>query len=257
MSRIESILSTCGIKANSKSKYEYGRSNLYSSLDFSVRSLIDRYYEKIGQTIFDSFIQLSSEVEESDEKGLINGSVMTIENSHFLFEKFTEMSLRTKSTTSTTNTNTISFLEPILRSSRTFYETSLTSYARLSIYRVLGRYAEYFEGLNNLLKNTAPEEVAFTTTYSKASVKKLLLANPFKDLKKSIDLLHQRTLKHFNSQPDLQEIVWKALREDFIGRERGIQEGLGKVFVGAVDVKLDHSIEQVGLYFNEVSKRKY
>lgn len=237
-------------------------------LDFSVRSLIDRYYEKIGQAIFDSFTQLSSEVEESDEKGLINGSVMTIENSHFLFEKFTKMnSIESSTSTSTvinTSTSTVinskktsSFLEPILRSSRTFYETSLISYARLSIYRVLGRYADYFEGLNNLLKNTAPEEVAFTTTYSKASVKKILLANPFKELKKSIDLLHQRTLKHFNSQLDLQEIVWKALRDDFVARERGIQEGLGKVFAGAADVKLDHSIEQVGLYFIEVSKRNY
>ena len=191
---------------------------------------------------------------------------MTIENSHFLFEKFTKMTSIATSLNANTNANTnsnlnskktCSFLEPILRSSRTFYETSLLSYARLSIYRVLGRYAEYFEGLSNLLKNTAPEEVAFTTTYSKASVKKLLFANPFRELKKSIDLLHQRTLKHFNSQLELQEIVWKALRDDFVARERGIQEGLGKVFAGAVDVKLDHSIEQVILYFNEVSKRNY
>lgn len=227
VARIETILSGNGCRSE----------NSNSSL--SARPLIDRYYEKISSAIFDSFVQLSSEVEESDEKGHINANVMTIENSHFLFTKFSAMKFDNST---------------ILSSSKSFYESALSSYARFSIYRVLGKYAEYFEGLSNLLKSTAPEEVAFTSTYSKASAKKIIASMPSKEIKKSIDLLHQRVLKHFNTQVALQKIVWIALKDDFLQRERDILANLEKVFPGSVDVKPTHSIEALEKYFTELSK---
>ena len=95
---------------------------------------MDRYYEKIGQCIFDSFVQLRNEVEEADEKGHINASVMTTENSYFLFKRFNDADFKN--------------VDIILTSSRSFYETSLASYARLSIYRAVGKYAEYFDGFS-------------------------------------------------------------------------------------------------------------
>ena len=204
--------------------------------------LVDRYYEKIGQCIFDSFVQLDAEVEEGDEKGHINASVMTTENSYFLFKRFTDSNL----------TN----LEAILRSSRAFYEKSLVSYARLSIYRAVGKYAEYFDGLGNLLKTTAPEEVAFTSTYSKATVKRVIQSAPLKELKKSIDLLHQRVVKHFYPHQNLTRTVFTAVKDDFVARERSIVDNLGKVFPGAVDVKPSHSIQDIEKYFDELSKKK-
>lgn len=185
---------------------------------------------------------MSSEVEDSDEKGHINASVMTIENSYYLYKRFNESEL----------TN----VEAILASSKTFYENSLSAYARLSIYRAVGKYAEYFDGLTNLLKTTAPEEVAFTSTYSKASVKRIIQSNPMKELKKAIDLLRQRTTKHFYPHPNLTETVWTALKDDFLARERGMKENLGKVFPGAVDVKPNHSIEEIEKYFILLSKQK-
>ena len=204
--------------------------------------MIDRYYEKIGRCIFDSFVQLDAEVEEGDEKGHINASVMTTEDSYYLYKRFTDSNLPN--------------LEGILASSKTFYENSLASYARLSIHRAVGKYAEYFDGLGNLLKTTAPEEVAFTSTYSKASVKKVIQSSPLKELKKSIELLHQRVLKHFYPHQNLTQIVFKAVKEDFLARERSIVDNLGKVFPGAVDVKPAHSIQEVEKYFEELAKKK-
>lgn len=167
---------------------------------------------------------------------------MTTENSYLLYKRFSESNL----------TN----LEIILRSSKTFYETSLSSYARLSIYRAVGKYAEYFDGLGNLLKTTAPEEVAFTSTYSKASVKKVLQSTPLKELKKSIDILHQRIIKHFYPHQNLTRIVLESVKEDFLRMERSIVGNLGKVFPGALDVKPLHSIQEVEKYIDEIFKKK-
>lgn len=130
------------------------------------------------------------------------------------------------------------------------------NYASLSIYRVLGRYAEYFEGLSNLLKTTAPQEVAFSSTYSKASVKKMLNSVTLKDMKKAIDLLHQRVLKHFADQPKMIQIVWKAVQQDLLTRQTDIVEGISKVFPGATDISLPFSLSSLNDYFSELSRHQ-
>lgn len=224
ITRTEAILKECGVTSNSACS----------------RALVNRYFEKIGQCIFDSFDALSSEVEESDEKGHINASVMTIENSHYLYKELKDMQMP--------------LLDHIVRNSRTFYERSLVTYASLSIYRVLHRYAEYFEGLTNLLKTTAPEEVAFTSAYSKASVKKMLNSVPLREMKKAIDLIYQRVLKHFAGQPKMIQIVWKAVQDDLLARQNDIVDGLAKVFPGATDISPPFSVANLSDYFAELSK---
>ena len=77
IARIEGILATCGV----------------TSKTASSRSLVNRYFEKIGQCIFDSFDALNAEVDETDEKGHINASVMTIENSHYLYKELTDLKM--------------------------------------------------------------------------------------------------------------------------------------------------------------------
>lgn len=213
-----------------------------SSATAISRELVNRYYEKIGQVIFDSFKTLAAEADDGDEKGHINASVMTIENSHHLFNQLREMA--------------VAPLEPIVRSSRVFYEQSLATYATLSIYRVLARYAEYFEALANLLKTTAPEEVAFTSAYSKASVKRMLAAFPLKEMKRAIDLLRQRALKHFSDQKELLGVVWQAVQDEFIRRQTAMIDGLAKVFPGATDVAPPYALDNLISYFSEVTLRR-
>jgi len=231
IARTEVILGECG--------------QLDSSANRS-RALVNRYYERIGETIFASFKHLAADVEESDEKGHINASVMTIENSHCLFTELNRINSP--------------LLEPILRSSRSFYESSLTAYACLSIYRVLPKYAEYFEGFVNTLRTLAPEEVAFTSTYSKASVKKMLASVPMKELRKAVDLLRQRVVKHFADRRELEAIVWDAVQTDFVQRQRTMFEGLLRVFPASFTdlfpANGSYTVEDVQSYVTEVSQRK-
>lgn len=231
ISRIESILAECG--------------HLDSSANRS-RGLVNRYYERIGETIFASFKHLAADVDDADEKGHINASVMTIENSHCLVTELQQIGSP--------------LLEPILRSSRAFYESSLTAYACLSIHRVLPKYAEYFEGFISTLRTSPPEEVAFTSAYSKASVKRVLALMPMKELRKAIDLLRQRVIKHFADRKELEAIVWDAVQNDFIQRQKAMFEGLQRVFPASfADLfpsNLAYSVEEVHAYFLEVSHRK-
>jgi translation initiation factor 2 alpha subunit (eIF-2alpha) len=56
---------------------------------------------------------------------------------------------------------------------------------------------EFFEGLERLLKTTAPSEVQKNSNYSKSSLKKILKEFDGKDVRKHIDVLFRRVEKHF------------------------------------------------------------
>lgn len=56
---------------------------------------------------------------------------------------------------------------------------------------------DYFEGIERLLKTTAPTEVQNNSTYSKSALKKVVKEYNAKDVRKHIDALFKRVEKHF------------------------------------------------------------
>lgn len=74
---------------------------------------------------------------------------------------------------------------------------------------------EFFEGLERLLKTTAPSEVQKNTNYSKSSLKKVLKEFDGKDVRKHIDVLFRRVEKHFTEAEE------KTTREERSGIAAG------------------------------------
>lgn len=87
---------------------------------------------------------------------------------------------------------------------------------------------EFFEGVERLLKTTAPSEVQKNSSYSKSSLKKALKDFDGKDVRKHIDVLFRRVEKHFTEAEEkatkeensgiaagtVMVGVWKACEED-------------------------------------------
>lgn len=80
---------------------------------------------------------------------------------------------------------------------------------------------EFFEGVERLLKTTAPSEVQKNSNYGKSSLKKVLKDFDGKDVRKHIDVLFRRVEKHFTEAEE------KATKEE----NSGIAPGT--VMVGA------------------------
>ena len=59
------------------------------------------------------------------------------------------------------------------------------------------RSQEYFDGIERMLKTTAPTEIASNGSYSKSAVKKVVKEYNSKDVRKHIDALFKRVEKHF------------------------------------------------------------
>ena len=56
---------------------------------------------------------------------------------------------------------------------------------------------DYFEGVERLLKTTAPTEIPNNSSYSKSALKKVIKEFTAKDLRKHVDALFKRVEKHF------------------------------------------------------------
>ena len=67
---------------------------------------------------------------------------------------------------------------------------------------------DYFEGIERVLKTTAPSEVPSNSNYSKSALKKVVKEYNAKDVRKHIDSLFKRVEKHFTEASE------KATSED-------------------------------------------
>ena len=89
---------------------------------------------------------------------------------------------------------------------------------------------DFFEGVERVLKNTAPAEVAKTSTYNRAALKRVVKDYDAKDVRKHVDALFKRVEKHFtdaaegtvagttnNGMPGtVMTGVWKACEDEVL-----------------------------------------
>ena len=108
----------------------------------------------------------------------------------------------------------IGSVSSFLVQAESIYDENLAAYVRLVLRRpflkilvggefflcptMIDRYRQdYFEGIERLLKTTAPTEVQNNSTYSKSALKKVVKEYNAKDIRKQVDALFKRVEKHF------------------------------------------------------------
>jgi hypothetical protein len=132
-----------------------------------------------------------------------------------------------------------------LKQAEVIYNENLTAYVRIVLRRPFAKLIvgfplmsaapalimasqEFFDGLERLLKTTAPSEVQKNTNYNKSSLKKVLKEFDGKDVRKHIDVLFRRVEKHFTEAEEkttkeessgitpgtVMVGVWKACEEE-------------------------------------------
>lgn len=90
---------------------------------------------------------------------------------------------------------------------------------------------DYFEGIERLLKMTAPLDIPSNSSYSKSALRKVVKEYNSKDIRKQIDALFKRVEKHFTEASDAKATaeessgippgtvmvgVWKACEDEVL-----------------------------------------
>ncbi|KAF8140415.1 exocyst complex component Sec3-domain-containing protein [Boletus edulis] len=179
-----------------------------------VRAHVDSAYEKIVHSMFECLKHMATLDGDGEDKGQLNYHVLIVENMHYFVAEISQLETG----------SVVGFL----KQAETIYNENLAAYVRIVLRRPFAKLIEFFEGLERLLKTTAPSEVQKNSHYSKSSLKKVLKEFDGKDVRKHIDVLFRRVEKHFTEAEEtttreessgiaagtVMVGVWKACEEE-------------------------------------------
>ncbi|TFK56552.1 hypothetical protein OE88DRAFT_1649908 [Heliocybe sulcata] len=219
-----------------------------------IRGNVDVAYEKIVQVMFDSLKQMAKMEGEGEDKGQLNYHVILIENMHHFVAEMGQLE--------------IGSVAAFLKRAESIYDENLNAYVRMILRRPLAKIMDYFEGVERLLKTTAPSEVANNSSYNKSALKKVVKDYNAKDMRKHIDALYARVEKHFTEASEKATTergtgiapgtvmvgVWRACEEEVLRLTEGFAKRVAQCYAesgvvleyGAADVETAFRRHRVG-----------
>ncbi|KAJ1559183.1 hypothetical protein HK096_001442, partial [Nowakowskiella sp. JEL0078] len=130
---------------------------------------VNKAYESIVTTIFETLEIFAKETQvigaldlkgSADEKEHVHIHILTIENMHHFHSEVRLLKVQA--------------LEQFVKQSKAIYENSLNAYIRIVIRKPLGKLLEFFEGIDDLLKTEAPEEISYHLQFSKNALREVV-----------------------------------------------------------------------------------
>ncbi|KAH9982337.1 exocyst complex component Sec3-domain-containing protein [Lactifluus volemus] len=173
-----------------------------------IRQSVDGAYNRIVQTMFDSLKQMAKMGGDEEDKGQLNYHVILVENMHYFVAEIRKQAIG---------------------SVNAVYEENLNAYVKIVLRRPFSKIIDYFDGVEQVLRTTAPSEVSSNSNYSRSSLKKVVKEFDSKDVRKHVDVLFKRVEKHFTEAPEVSTGessgitpgtvmvgVWKACEEELL-----------------------------------------
>ncbi|KAI1132839.1 exocyst complex component Sec3-domain-containing protein [Nemania abortiva] len=187
--------------------------NMLSTADTasSVRRAVDREYERIIKSMFDSLkviarenpATLTSSGADPEDKEALNYHILLIENMNHFSEEL--------------NTHGLEVLEDWKEAAASEMIEHMNLYLNAVMRRPLGKLLEYLENLETQIasgKNVTI--IAAQPSNSKATFNKILSAYDGREVRKGIEALRKRVEKHFGDADDpslSRELVNRVMRE--------------------------------------------
>ncbi|EJD03708.1 uncharacterized protein FOMMEDRAFT_82797 [Fomitiporia mediterranea MF3/22] len=175
-----------------------------------IRSSVDAAYDRIVQSMFDSLKQMAKLDGDGEDKGQLNYHVILIENMHHFSSEIGQL-----------NINAVNAFK---RNAESIYDENLNAYVKIVMRRSFAKIIDFFDGVDRLLKTTAPTEVSKNSSYNRSALKRVVKEYDSKDIRKNIDALFKRVEKHFTDAdaPEgspastVMTGVWKACEDELL-----------------------------------------
>ncbi|KAH9948238.1 exocyst complex component Sec3-domain-containing protein [Amylocystis lapponica] len=196
-----------------------------------IRQIVDTSYDKIVQSMFEALKQMAKMDGEGEDKGQLNYHVILIENMHYFVAEVSQVQ--------------IGSVAVFLKRAQGIYDENLSAYVKIVLRRPFSKIIDYFEGIERLLKTTAPSEVSSNGSYSRSSLKKVIKEYNVKDVRKHVDTLFKRVEKHFTEASE------KATTED-VSSSVGIPSGT--VLVGVWKACEDELLRITELFSKRINQ---
>ncbi|KAK7742346.1 hypothetical protein SLS53_004491 [Cytospora paraplurivora] len=189
----------------------------------SVRRTVDREYDRIVKSMFDSLKVIAREnpavgvaaagsVADPEDKEALNYHILLIENMNHYIEEVDTHELQT--------------LEKWKGNAQAEFNEHMSLYLDAVMRRPLGKLLEMLENIEGQLKaGKSPSAIASQPSNSKAMFDKVLLHYDAREVRKGIESLRKRVEKHFDENNALAITVTKAC-ERYYGE---VEQRIGRI----------------------------
>ncbi|KAI0305016.1 exocyst complex component Sec3-domain-containing protein [Russula brevipes] len=203
--------------------------------------------KKRNGTMFDSLKQMAKMNGEDEDKEQLNYHVILIENMHYFVAEIRQQEIGSVHVYSTR--------------AEVVYEENLSAYVKMVLRRPFSKIIDYFDGVEQLLKTTAPSEVSNRSGYNRSTLKKVVKEYDAKDVRKHVDALFKRVEKHFTEASEVTTGessgitpgtvlvgVWKACEEELLRITEIFAKRITQCYANA-GVSLEYSAADVEAAF--------
>jgi len=142
------------------------------------------------------------------------------------------------------------------------YDENMSAYVKIVLRRPFAKIIDYFDGVERLLKTTAPSEVSSNSSYNKSALKKAVKEFNAKDVRKHVDVLFKRVEKHFTEASEKSTTeesggiapgtvmvgAWKACEEELQRYTEGFSKRITQCYIDS-GVALEYTAADVETAF--------
>nr|CAB3243966.1 exocyst complex component 1-like [Phallusia mammillata] len=202
--------------------------------DSERRTDIDKAYKSLIKSVFQAIERVAGESHKTPPE------VVMFENYHHLLNCLSSLK--------------IASLDQEKRDVKLRYNNYLDSYVTSMLGRPLEKLSNFFEGVEQVIETgVRPEEVGFQLKFSKQELRKCIKEYSGKDVKKGLESLHHKIVKHTaENENRLQRVVWQHMQEEFIRQYKRFEDLISKCYPES-HISLEFTIENVLQYFSDIA----
>ncbi|XP_058845185.1 exocyst complex component 1-like isoform X1 [Acipenser ruthenus] len=144
-------------------------------------------------------------------------------------------------------------LETTRKEAKEKYSQHLELFVTTYLGLPLEKLNEFFDGVKACVAHgIKEEEVHFQLAYSKQELRKVIEKYPGREVRKALEMLYRKINRQLSEENLLQQVVWRAMQEDFIRQYRVIEELIERCYPGS-GISLEFTVEDLLQYFSAVT----
>ncbi|XP_030066604.1 exocyst complex component 1 [Microcaecilia unicolor] len=193
---------------------------------------LDKALGKLMDTVFNSINSLSTLK--------VNANMVIMENFHHIYCFLSEMKIHS--------------LESKRKEAKQRYSEHLDKYVIKHLGQPLQKLNCFLDGIKACIAQGLKEEdVSFQLAYSKQELRKVTEKYPGKEVKKSLEMLHGKILKHLSPEENLLPVVWHAMQQEFLRQYKEIEDMISRCYPGS-GVAMEFTVQDVLNYFITITQ---
>ncbi|GCB69749.1 hypothetical protein scyTo_0005534 [Scyliorhinus torazame] len=198
------------------------------------RGDLDKAYNKVIATVFTSIENIASMNLKTPP------DVVIMENFHHIYCFLSELKIHS--------------LEDRKKEAAQQYSEHRDLYVTKYLGQPLEKLNIFFDGVKvRIAQGVKEDEVSYQLAFSKQELRKVIEKYQGKEVKKALENLYKKVVKHLSEEGNLLQVVWYTMQGEFVRQYKEFEEMIARCYPGS-GITMNFTIDDILQYFLDITK---